>query len=52
MSSMTKTETPTVGINVQLPAALHKQVRMKAFDKGLTLEKAIAAAAAAWVKAR
>ena len=41
----------TVAVNVALPAAVHKRVRMKAIAEELTLEQAITAACECWIKA-
>ena len=41
----------TVAVNVALPAAVHKRVRMKAIAEELTLEQAINAACECWIKA-
>lgn len=39
-----------VGINVKVPAALHRKLRVKALQNELTLSDAIEAAVAAWVR--
>lgn len=42
----------TVSINVSLPFALHRQLRVKAIENDLDLAAAISAAVAVWIKAK
>lgn len=42
----------TVGLNVHLPTAVHRQLRVKAITEGLDLSEAIAAAVTTWVSKR
>jgi hypothetical protein len=44
-----RTERTEVTIRVPLRTALHKRLRLKAFDQGLTLKAATIAAIEAWV---
>jgi len=40
----------TVAINVQLPEALHRKLRVKALHEGKTVGEAVVAAITAWTK--
>jgi predicted HicB family RNase H-like nuclease len=41
----------TVGVNVNLPATVHRRLRVKAINADLSLTQAVTAAVEAWVKA-
>lgn len=43
-----KSSPKTVAINVQLPESVHKKLRVKALNQGMTLAEAVTAAATAW----
>lgn len=40
----------TVAINVQLPEAVHRKLRVKAINQQMTLAEAVAAAVQAWTR--
>jgi hypothetical protein len=44
------TNTNTVSINVELPASLHKRLRVKCVAEGLQLKEAIAEAVTVWLR--
>jgi post-segregation antitoxin (ccd killing protein) len=44
------TTKPQTGVNVLLPSALHKRLRVKAFNEGLTMAEAIQAAVREWLR--
>jgi len=41
----------TVGVNVNLPVAVHRRLRVKAINNDLSMTQAITEAVAQWVKA-
>jgi hypothetical protein len=53
MTTNTKPRKPpakTVAINVALPQAVHRKLRVKALNQEMTLAEAVAAAVAAWTR--
>jgi hypothetical protein len=50
-TSNAKSKSPkTVAINVQLPIAVHRKLRLKALHQEMTLAEAVTAAVSAWTR--